>query len=66
MAKRFFTVLVLPDATSPPKKFHISKTVLMAFATGAALCLVMLFFFLYQYVGQNAAGARRARPPSGA
>jgi murein DD-endopeptidase MepM/ murein hydrolase activator NlpD len=53
MAKRFFTVLVLPDATSPPKKFHISKTVLTTFAIGAALSLVMVSFFLYQYVGLN-------------
>ncbi len=53
MAKQFFTVLVLPDATSPPKKFHVSKTVLSAFAAGAVLSLVVLFFFLYQYVGLN-------------
>lgn len=53
MAKQFFTVLVLPDATSHPKKFHISKTVLTVFAVGSVLSLVMLFFFLYQYIGQN-------------
>ncbi len=53
MAKQFFTVLVLPDATSPPKKFHISKTVLTAFVAGSVLSLVLLFFFLYQYIGQS-------------
>jgi hypothetical protein len=53
MAKRFYTVLVLPDATSTPRKFHISKPVLTAFSALAAVAIVALAFFLYQYVNVN-------------
>ncbi len=50
MAKRFYTVLVLPDASSVPRKFHISKTVLTALSALAAVAIVTFVFFLYQYV----------------
>jgi len=53
MAKRFYTVLVLPDATSTPRKFHISKPVLTAFSAVAAVAIVAFAFFLYQYVNVN-------------
>jgi murein DD-endopeptidase MepM/ murein hydrolase activator NlpD len=53
MAKRFYTVLVLPDASSTPRKFHISKTVLATLASLAALAIVAFAFFLYQYVNVN-------------
>ncbi len=53
MAKRFYTVLVLPDATSTPRKFHISKSVLTALSSLAAVSIVALAFFLYQYVNVN-------------
>lgn len=53
MAKRFYTVLVLPDATSTPRKFHISKTVLTSLAAVAAVAIVVLAFFLYEYVNVN-------------
>lgn len=50
MAKRFYTVLVLPDASAIPRKFHISKTVLTALSGLGAVALVAFVFFLYQYV----------------
>ncbi|RPI01656.1 MAG: hypothetical protein EHM71_16150 [Zetaproteobacteria bacterium] len=53
MAKRFYTVLVLPDASSTPRKFHISKTVLATLSSLAAIAIVAFAFFLYQYVNVN-------------
>jgi murein DD-endopeptidase MepM/ murein hydrolase activator NlpD len=53
MAKRFYTVLVLPDASSIPRKFHISKSVLTALTALAGVAIVALVFFLYQYVNLN-------------
>ena len=53
MAKRFYTVLVLPDATSTPRKFHISKGVLTALSSLAVVAIVAFAFFLYQYVNVN-------------
>src|SRR5512139_3118917 len=53
MAKRFYTVLVLPDASSTPRKFHISKTVLTALSSLAVVAVVAFAFFLYQYVNLN-------------
>jgi murein DD-endopeptidase MepM/ murein hydrolase activator NlpD len=53
MAKRFYTVLVLPDASSTPRKFHISKSVLTALSSLAAVAVVAFTFFLYQYVNLN-------------
>lgn len=50
MAKRFYTVLVLPDASATPRKFHISKTVLTALSGLAAVAVVAFVFFLYHYV----------------
>jgi murein DD-endopeptidase MepM/ murein hydrolase activator NlpD len=53
MAKRFYTVLVLPDASATPRKFHISKNVLTALSSLAAVAIVASAFFLYQYVNVN-------------
>jgi murein DD-endopeptidase MepM/ murein hydrolase activator NlpD len=53
MAKRFFTILVLPDATSPARKFQISKTVMTVVSSVAAVAILALTFFLYQYVNLN-------------
>ena len=53
MAKRFYTVLVLPDASSTPRKFHISKRVLATLSSLAAIAIVAFTFFLYQYVNVN-------------
>jgi murein DD-endopeptidase MepM/ murein hydrolase activator NlpD len=53
MAKRFYTVLVLPDATSTPRKFHISKSILTTVSALAAVAILALAFFLYQYINVN-------------
>ena len=53
MAKRFYTVLVLPDATSAPRKLHIGKTTIAALSSFAATAIVAFAFFLYQYVNLN-------------
>jgi murein DD-endopeptidase MepM/ murein hydrolase activator NlpD len=53
MAKRFYTVLILPDATSQARKFHISRPVISVVSTLAALGILALAFFIYQYVNFN-------------
>jgi len=53
MAKRFYTVLVLPDATSPARKFHITKTVITIVSSLMAVSVFAFAFFLYQYVNLN-------------
>jgi murein DD-endopeptidase MepM/ murein hydrolase activator NlpD len=50
MAKQFYTVLVLPDATAPARKFHIRKAVLGGLALGLAGVLGAGAFFCTQYV----------------
>ena len=54
MAKRFYTVLVLPDATSPARVFHISQPVLAALSLVAAFGIFAFAFFLDQYVTLHA------------
>ena len=53
MAKRFYTVLVLPDATSPPRKFRIQRFVLTLLSVFLALLVLGFGFFTYQYVNLN-------------
>jgi len=53
MAKRFYTVLILPDATSPARKFHINKTIITVVSSVTAVSVLALVFFLYQYVNLN-------------
>jgi murein DD-endopeptidase MepM/ murein hydrolase activator NlpD len=53
MAKRFYTVLILPDATSPARKFHITKTIITAVSSVTAVSVLAFAFFLYQYVNLN-------------
>ncbi|HSB68959.1 MAG TPA: peptidoglycan DD-metalloendopeptidase family protein [Candidatus Methylomirabilis sp.] len=53
MAKRFYTVLILPDATSPARKFHITKPVITVLSTVVAVSIFAFAFFLYQYVNLN-------------
>lgn len=53
MAKRFYTVLILPDATSPARKFHITKPIVTAVSSLVALSFLAFAFFLYQYVNLN-------------
>jgi len=53
MAKRFYTVLILPDATSPARKLHITKTIVTAVSSVTAVSVLAFAFFLYQYVNLN-------------
>lgn len=53
MAKRFYTVLILPDATSTARKLHITKTVVSIVSSLMAVSVLALVFFLYQYVNLN-------------
>lgn len=53
MAKRFYTVLILPDATSPARKFHISTPIVSAISSVVAVSVLAFAFFLYQYVNLN-------------
>ncbi len=53
MAKRFYTVLILPDATSPARKFHITKPIVTAVSSVVAVSVLAFGFFLYQYVNLN-------------
>lgn len=53
MAKKFYTVLVLPDASSQIRKFHIAKPLLGALAVAASLIFVAFLFFIYQAVSLN-------------
>lgn len=53
MAKKFYTVLVLPDASSQIRKFHIAKPLLGALAVTASLIFVAFLFFIYQAVSLN-------------
>jgi murein DD-endopeptidase MepM/ murein hydrolase activator NlpD len=50
MAKRFYTVLILPDATSPARKLHISRSVITTASSVLAVAVFAFAFFLYQYV----------------
>ncbi|MGE5848891.1 MAG: M23 family metallopeptidase [Candidatus Methylomirabilota bacterium] len=53
MAKRFYTVLILPDATSPARKLHITRSVITAVSSVLAIAVLAFAFFLYQYVSLN-------------
>ncbi len=53
MAKRFYTVLVLPDASSEIRTFHIAKRLLGALAAAASLVFIGFLFFIYQAVSLN-------------
>ncbi|MBI4379677.1 MAG: M23 family metallopeptidase [candidate division NC10 bacterium] len=53
MAKKFYTVLLVPDASSQIRTFHIAKPLLAALAASAALVCVAFLFFIYQAVSLN-------------
>ena len=53
MAKRFYTVLILPDATSPTRVFHISQTILTAVSSVSAGAILVLAFFLAQSMSMH-------------
>lgn len=53
MAKRFFTVLILPDAASPARKIHIPRWALTTISSLGAISLFAMAFFVYQHVALN-------------
>lgn len=53
MAKKGYTVLLLPDTSSQIRRFHISKSLLHAITVTAGLVLVAFLFLLYQVVGHT-------------
>lgn len=50
MASRFYTVLVLPDATARTRIFHLTRSALTAAGIALALGLVAFVFLAIQYV----------------
>lgn len=50
MAKKFYTVLVVPDATSRIRTLHIPKALLGGLAAVAGLVCIAILFFIYQAV----------------
>ncbi len=53
MAKKFYTVLVLPDASSHIRRFHIAKSLLGGLAVAASMIFVAFLFFIYEAVSLN-------------
>ena len=53
MAKKFYTILVLPDASSQIRRFHIAKPLLSALAVTAGLIFIAFLFLIYQAVGHT-------------
>jgi murein DD-endopeptidase MepM/ murein hydrolase activator NlpD len=53
MAKRFYTVLILSDATARAKKLHLSKPVVAAAGAGAGLLIVGLILLAFTAIGQR-------------
>jgi murein DD-endopeptidase MepM/ murein hydrolase activator NlpD len=53
MPKRFFTVLILPDATSTAHKVHVTRTALTILSAAAVIAILAFGFFIYQYVSLN-------------
>jgi hypothetical protein len=54
MVRQFFTVLILPDATRPPLKFHVSRFTLVSIGVGLSLVFLVVFAFIFQYIRMNA------------
>ncbi|PWB77152.1 MAG: hypothetical protein C3F08_10375 [Candidatus Methylomirabilota bacterium] len=53
MAKKFFTILVLPDAGSQIRRFHIAKPLLSVLAGAVSLVFVAFLFLIYQTVSHT-------------
>ena len=53
MAKGFYTVFVLSDAASAPRKLHISKSIVKGLVSVSALVSIGFGFFVYEYVTLN-------------
>ncbi|MBI3989168.1 MAG: M23 family metallopeptidase [candidate division NC10 bacterium] len=50
MAKRFYTILILPDATAKALKLHVPKSIFAVLAGVLGFILVWLFFSIYQHI----------------
>ncbi len=50
MAKKFYTILILPDATAKALKLHVSKSAFAVLAGILGFILVWFFFSIYQYI----------------
>jgi murein DD-endopeptidase MepM/ murein hydrolase activator NlpD len=53
MPKRFYTILILPDATSTAQKFHITRSAVTLLSVVLAVAVLGFGFFVYQYVHLN-------------
>ena len=53
MAKKFYTVLVLPDTGSRIRKFHIARPLLSTLAVMAGLIFVAFLFLVYQTISHT-------------
>ncbi len=53
MPKRFYTVLILPDATSTAQKFHITRSALTILCATLIGAILAFGFVVYQYIGLN-------------
>lgn len=53
MAKRFYSILILPDATSQTYKFHISKSLLTAISAFIGLVLLSFLYFISDYISMS-------------
>ena len=54
MAKRSYTILILPDATRSPLRFHISRSTLIGIAAMLSGLFLCIFVFILQYINMNA------------
>ncbi len=54
MAKRSYTILILPDATRSPLKLHISRLTLIGITAGLSGVFLCIFVFILQYINMNA------------
>lgn len=53
MAKRFYTILVLPDATARARTFHITQTAITVVSCIVGVALLAFGFFIHQYLTLN-------------
>ena len=53
MAKKFYTILVLPDVGSRIRRFHVAKPLLSTLAVSAGLIFVAFLFLVYQTVSHT-------------
>lgn len=50
MAKKFYTILILPDATAKALKLHVPRSVFAVLAGILGFVLVWFFFSIYQHI----------------